>query len=963
MHGMIGTGRQWARLVVLVLIAGAVLASCGGAKGGDAARLGPDGNSGQGGAKEPYAGESNGGADRTNDGTAGEDGAGVAGDSGEGGGGLLGSGETVSEVIGPDGGQIELMNATLIVPSGALGEPTNITVTEVETPTPAGYRAFSPLYRFEPEGLTFSKSLTVSIRSQVSEADVPLGTLFWSRPASEGSGWERRGGVPASGSVVGQVDHFSFGFIADGVDYTETPDRSCVKTRVLDMRTLAPSGVGVFFGMDDCWGRPIVDLEDNDLAVFEDETPLSSEASARLFEQRGLQVFVTLAIDVSSSTKPILSKVVAAAQRFVETLSEPARGLRGRVQVAILGFAGEASAGFVQQHTLDLEKVLTRLGELSTYTPPDASSTNLNGVVVQALNSNAAAQQAFRTRNLGGAFTTGYIALFTDGADASGRVTSANARQQIERSTDDVVAVGLQGADYDPEALRTLLGASQVIDADSDDVLDRDFGYLAARIAGQTRRSYLLGYCSPKRSGAHSVYVGLHDAETRVWGVPPQFEASGFTIGCMPDMFDPTVTCAGKDCGGFGCGACDDRTSACSEQAGSCTSFCRQNDLCSGTIKNPRGYAQDCGADPSYQSCEAECRDTQWNSEYCGSCDTACEDSICVEGACNNVVLSERPQLALGIVQSAGSLAWVELDGSIWTMEGPTSAPAIVRAPSLPRREPIAILRNEVYWVEPSSNDLPSGQLMRGAAGMMPEVVATDVPSSAVFADASHIYYFNKTALIRLDPISGVTKTLRPHDSNTAARRIGVGATRLYYVKQEQTVVNVCGVSGFDGASPQDLGCGTPNGQYYQIREPFAVLSAPNDGWFAFEWFGGNMLRSSGQTLQAWEASGSGTETAASSLAADAEQLYATTVNGLERLRFDLPCINDESCTPRRERLLGAEAARAIGLTESSPLMPGIALGSESIFLIGRKADQTSMLLMIPKSMVGTFVDSPVEPG
>lgn len=583
-------------------------------------------------------------------------------------GGIVGSGESISATIGSEGGTLTLGGSTIDIPAGALDEMTAITVTETTTPTPPGYRAFSPLFRFEPEGLVFAAPVTVRLPSSASNADAPLATLFWSRPEGDGGGWQRIGGIPSGGVVTGSVEHFSFGFLADGVDYTETPDRSCVQTRVLDWRPLrsSGSGLGLFFTMDDCWGRPITDLTNDELVVFEDGVALSSEASAQLYEQRGLHVFVTLAIDVSSSTQPILPEVISAARRFVETLNDPARGLRDRVQVSILAFAGDdvgpndpndweapQKTDLWQRHTLDLDLVLTRLDDLAAHTPSDPSSTNLHGALVYSLERNTAAQEAFRERNRGGAFSAGYVVLFTDGADTAGRVDFQTARAELEGSSDDVVAVGLHGDDYDPTALRALVGEAQVIDSEDEVVLDRDFGYLAARIAGQVRRSYLLGYCSPKRSGNHTVHIGVEGAETRVSGVVPDFFAGNFSGGCAVEMFDPAVVCAEAECGGFGCGACDDRVDQCdvslgSAQPGLCVSQCLLLDECGGdVITNPLGYEQLCTETSERTSCNGHCYDTTRDPSNCGDCGFACATgAACMASEC--ACPDELPDLCNG---------------------------------------------------------------------------------------------------------------------------------------------------------------------------------------------------------------------------------------------------------------------------------------------------------------------------
>lgn len=73
-----------------------------------------------------------------------------------------GGGESAMAVIGPAGGTLSLkgtqgiasgVDLELVVPEGALAVPTKVTVVELTSAPPGQYVDWSPLYRFEPQGL------------------------------------------------------------------------------------------------------------------------------------------------------------------------------------------------------------------------------------------------------------------------------------------------------------------------------------------------------------------------------------------------------------------------------------------------------------------------------------------------------------------------------------------------------------------------------------------------------------------------------------------------------------------------------------------------------------------------------------------------------------------------------------------------------------------------------------------
>ncbi|TAK24799.1 MAG: hypothetical protein EPO40_23820 [Myxococcaceae bacterium] len=548
--------------------------------------------------------------------------------------------------IGPSGGTVSCDGATLTVPAGALSTALPIRITQTGVAAPSGYTGYSRVFRFEPAGTAFTVPARVSIPFA---GDAARAALFWSRP-SGGSGYERLGGLAADGGVTASVTHLDSGFVGDGVDYTDSADRSCAVTRLVEGRTVSPSGIAMYFTAEDCIGRPLPDLTATDLVIREDGAALGSESSATLLTRVGPQVFVSLVLDLGASTDAFLPQLIGAAARFVTTLQTTPRS---PVQVGIQVFAGGATLTEWQPPTLDTARLLARLDALASYRPSAPGSSNLYGAVISALGRQQAAQAAFRTRNAGGAFTSGYVVVFTDGGDTAALHTQADAVAAVQASADRVLAVGLAGGDAAPAVL-TALASGGVLTAPSTATLTREFGALANQIAARLRATYLLGYCSPGREGMHAVTVGVAGGTTMpvaTYG----FDATGFGPGCSAATF--TGACAsGDQCGGLGCGACDDRTSLCEGSSRRCADHCVTANRCGGEVfTNPLGYAQTCPDRARATSCGGTCRDTTTDPTNCGACGSLC-DGTCSGGTCRTT-----PQVAAGQSHTCAQLR----DGSV----------------------------------------------------------------------------------------------------------------------------------------------------------------------------------------------------------------------------------------------------------------------------------------------------------
>jgi alpha-tubulin suppressor-like RCC1 family protein len=482
-----------------------------------------------------------------------------------------------SATIGTQGGTVTLGDVTLTIPPGALTTDTLISISFGDESTIDGYTLFSPVYRFEPAGLTFAKPVTFEAAF---EGDASVATVFWSRTSS--SGFDRLGGSVASGtSVVStQITHFSQGFVGNGVVYVDPPDTDCLRTVPYDLRIdTTNSAVALFFGVEDCSGRPVTQLAAADFVVREDGGKLSTEAVPTLLTADGLQVFLTLSLDLSGSTQPLLPELIDAAKAFVDRVEAD----QVPAQIAVEVFAGMVAPVVLQTHTRDLAVVRAQLDALANYTPADVASTNLNGAIVDGVANLGAARDTFETLNQGGALTRGYLVIFTDGADTAGYVTSAKAKNAHQGSTaDELLIMGVQGEDYDDVAIANL-APDFTVTAPSVETLARDFGAVANRIAGQSRGTYVLGYCSPKRAGTHDVEVTIKNV-ANVTATTAPFDATGFGPGCSAAYL--VAACDGRQCGGLVCGACDDRIAACStnfEKQGECTPYLRADAVAAGS--------------------------------------------------------------------------------------------------------------------------------------------------------------------------------------------------------------------------------------------------------------------------------------------------------------------------------------------------------------------------------------------
>lgn len=110
---------------------------------------------------------------------------------------------------------LSLGQITVTIPRDALPTERTLTVVRTDGAAPAGHVAYSPVFRFEPEGTTFARPIEVSIAF---DGDASRAAIFWTREGSTVV-YERlvttvtRGPAAGPDEARAQVTHFSSGFV------------------------------------------------------------------------------------------------------------------------------------------------------------------------------------------------------------------------------------------------------------------------------------------------------------------------------------------------------------------------------------------------------------------------------------------------------------------------------------------------------------------------------------------------------------------------------------------------------------------------------------------------------------------------------------------------------------------------------------------------------------------------------
>jgi hypothetical protein len=309
----------------------------------------------------------------------------------------------------------------------------------------------------------------------------------------------------------------------------------CVLFEVLDGVSTTPSNIMLFFGLQNCKGEPILGLEAEDFTVKESGNPISQyESNLRVLPRcTGFDLVSVLLLDMSGSVieSGQLPVIQSASRAFIEQLASDYQ------LVSIYLFDGRPDLEPLIDFTSDKEKLFEAIDSLTDYEVID-NSTNLNGAVVDGLDvldayfSNSIALQQ-----------EGSLVVFTDGTDQAQIVDNPSVAQAVTESTHKVYSIGL-GGETDETHLLALGKTGAVFPEKSEEVVGA-FNQIGEQILVASQRFYVIGYCSPKRNGEHTLTLQVGDYKGALQAV---FNAGEFGPGCDAEVIAEKAQLNAKAC-------------------------------------------------------------------------------------------------------------------------------------------------------------------------------------------------------------------------------------------------------------------------------------------------------------------------------------------------------------------------------------------------------------------------------
>lgn len=309
-----------------------------------------------------------------------------------------------------------------------------------------------------------------------------------------------------------------------------------IDIQLIEASTVPPSKIRLFFRVDLGEEHQFTTLDPSHFEIFENGSQISRlESQADIQRESGDYLYSSiLLLDLSGSilNNADLPRLKEAATTFIDrTMPQESDSEYGTREMAVYWFDGQQNIHQLVSFTPDGDSLISGIKTINEDISDDVS-TNLNGAVIQGLSVMDARLQEIRQDS--DIATAGSMVLFTDGTDQAGWVSTEAALDSVRNANTEtsVFSIGL-GGEIDQGVLQSF-GKSGFELAEDSLELNSSFLAVAERLEAESNSYYLLEYCSPKRTGQHSlelraVYEDMFGSFTT------GFSADGFTGGCSID--------------------------------------------------------------------------------------------------------------------------------------------------------------------------------------------------------------------------------------------------------------------------------------------------------------------------------------------------------------------------------------------------------------------------------------------
>lgn len=309
-----------------------------------------------------------------------------------------------------------------------------------------------------------------------------------------------------------------------------------IEVELIEAKTELPAKVRLFYKVDLGEDNLFETLTPANFEIYEDGSLISSlESQAQIQKESGEFLFSSiLLLDLSGSVLngTELPRVKSAAIDFVESVMPVTSDAHyGAKEMAVYWFDGEEDIHELVSFSPNRNTIIDGINSITEDISAD-NSTNLNGAIIQGLAVvDARLAQSRLNPNIS---TAGSMVIFTDGTDQAGRVKTTEAQKAVNNASNEhsIFTIGL-GAEIDEEVLKNFGRDGYELAENSFD-LNTSFLSVAQKVESEANSYYVLEYCSPKRSGQHTIQLRVN-YEKMFGSFSTKFTAQDFTGGCTID--------------------------------------------------------------------------------------------------------------------------------------------------------------------------------------------------------------------------------------------------------------------------------------------------------------------------------------------------------------------------------------------------------------------------------------------